>query len=57
MEHSKPKVVITGITGFIGSQVCKAYLDDGSFRVRGTVRDKNNEERIAPIRKAFGAQF
>ena len=57
MEHSKPKVVITGITGFIGSQVCKYYLEDGSFRVRGTVRDKNNTTKIAPIKKALGSLF
>jgi nucleoside-diphosphate-sugar epimerase len=25
--------------------------------VRGTVRDKSNETKIAPLRKAFGAHF
>jgi len=28
-------------------------LQNGSFKVRGTVRDKNNEVKIKPIRDAF----
>jgi dihydroflavonol-4-reductase len=57
VESSKSKVVITGITGFLGSHVCDVYLKDGSFHVRGTVRDKKNEKKIDPIRKAFGENF
>ena len=33
------------------------FLEDGGFRVRGTVRDKNNEAKLAPIREAFGEHF
>jgi len=33
------------------------FLEDGGYRVRGTVRDKNNEAKLAPIRKAFGDHF
>ncbi len=54
VESLTPKVVITGITGFLGSHVCNVFLKDGGFQVRGTVRDKNNEKKIAPIKKAFG---
>jgi nucleoside-diphosphate-sugar epimerase len=50
-------VLITGISGFIGSQVCNYFLKDGGYTVRGTVRDKNNEEKIAPLKKAFGDDF
>lgn len=57
MESNKPIVVITGISGFVGSQVCKAFLEDGSFHVKGTVRDKNNKNRIAPIEKGLGELF
>ena len=57
VESSKKKVVITGITGFLGSHVCDYFLKDGSFEVRGTVRDKNNETKLAPLRKAFGENF
>ena len=38
----KPIVTLTGVTGYIGSVVCKMFLEDGNYRVRGTVRDKNN---------------
>ena len=57
MESSKKKVVITGITGYLGSHVCKLFLEDGSYSVRGTVRDKNNEKKIKPLRDAFGSNF
>ena len=46
----KKKVVITGIAGYLGSWVTKLFLEDGSFQVRGTVRDKNNEKKIDPLR-------
>ena len=53
----KPLVTLTGITGYLGSQTCLMFLQDGGFRVRGTVRDKNCEARIAPLREAFGDLF
>jgi len=37
--------------------VCRIFLQDGSFQVRGTVRDKNNEKKVAPLRSAFGNLF
>ncbi len=57
VESTRAKVVITGITGFLGSYVCDYFLKDGGYHVRGTVRDKNNEKKVAPIRKAFGENF
>ena len=53
----RPIVTLTGVTGYLGSQVCLLYLKDGGFRVRGTVRDKSNEAKLAPLREAFGALF
>jgi nucleoside-diphosphate-sugar epimerase len=50
-------VLITGVSGYVGSQVCNYFLKDGGFTVRGTVRDKDNEKRIAPLRDAFGEDF
>ena len=32
-------------------------MQDGGYRVRGTVRDKNNEAKVAPLREAFGEHF
>ncbi|TNV77191.1 hypothetical protein FGO68_gene5942 [Halteria grandinella] len=52
-----PKVCITGISGYIGSQVTLSYLKDGGFRVRGTVRDPTNEAKVGPLRKAFGEEL
>jgi uncharacterized protein YbjT (DUF2867 family) len=57
VETTQSKVVITGITGFLGSHICNVFLKDGGFQVRGTVRDKRNERKIGPIRKAFGENF
>ena len=32
-------------------------MNNGSFRVRGTVRSKANEERLQPLRDAFGHYY
>lgn len=56
-SSSKKKVVITGISGYLGSYVCDTFLRDGGFQVRGTVRDTKNEKKIAPLKKAFGDMF
>jgi nucleoside-diphosphate-sugar epimerase len=57
VEGQKPIVTITGISGFIGSQVCLDFLKSGEYQVRGTVRDSKNEAKISPLRKAFGEYF
>ncbi len=57
VESTKKKVVITGISGFLGSTVTKLFLEDGGYTVRGTVRDTKNEKKLAPLRKAFGDRF
>ena len=54
MESSKPLVTIFGITGFLGSHTCLTFLKDGGYRVRGTLRDKTKEEKVKPVREAFG---
>ena len=53
----KEIVTITGISGFLGSQVCLQFLQDGCYKVRGTVRSKTNEKKIGPLRQAFGELF
>jgi dihydroflavonol-4-reductase len=57
MESTKPKVVITGVSGYLGSHVCLSFLRDGGYQVRGTVRDPNNESKVGPLRKAFGEEL
>lgn len=50
MEEAKKAVVlVTGITGFLASQIAFQLLKSG-YRVRGTVRDKTNEKKLKPIR-------
>ena len=49
-----PLVVITGVSGYIGSWVAKVFLDSGKYRVRGTVRDVSNQEKLEPVLKGIG---
>ena len=53
MDSSKEKVLITGISGYLCSHVCNYFLQDGTYHVRGSVRDKNNEKKIQPLKNAF----
>jgi dihydroflavonol-4-reductase len=53
VESSKQKVLITGISGYLGSHVARVFLEDGSFEVSGTVRDPNNETKIKPLREGI----
>jgi nucleoside-diphosphate-sugar epimerase len=59
MEKSGKKVLITGVSGFLGSWVLKKFIEckDQKFDVRGTVRDPTNEEKIAPLRESIGGSF
>ena len=41
------------MSGYIGSQVTKYFLEKGTFKVKGTVRDPENEAKIAPLRVGF----
>jgi len=56
-ELKNTKVVVTGVTGFVGSWVTKLLLEEGNYKVRGTVRDPNNQEKLEPLKKAFGDKF
>lgn len=52
-----PLVTITGISGYVGAQVCLHFLKDGNFKVRGTVRSVKNAAKIDPLKKAFKEYF
>ena len=56
MQSSAKKILITGVSGFLGSNCAKAFLDSG-YIVRGTVRSVNNPAKIDPLREAFGPAF
>mmetsp|Transcript_42555 Transcript_42555/g.56161 ORF Transcript_42555/g.56161 Transcript_42555/m.56161 type:complete len:347 (+) Transcript_42555:23-1063(+) len=52
--RAKPTVTITGISGYLGSHVCKLYLESDKYKVRGTVRNKDDEAKMADLKEAFG---
>jgi nucleoside-diphosphate-sugar epimerase len=37
--------------------VCLTYLKDGTYDVRGTVRDPSNAAKLAPLKKAYGEEL
>jgi nucleoside-diphosphate-sugar epimerase len=57
VESTKPTVLITGVSGYLGSHVALEFLKDGTYTVKGTVRDTKNLSKIEPLRKAFGEHF
>jgi len=48
------QIAVTGATGFIGSEVVTVLLERG-YTVHGTVRDPENEAKIAPLLELEGA--
>ena len=50
----KPLVTITGITGYIGAECAMQFLNDGNYKIRGTVRDPKNKAKMDPLKAAFG---
>ena len=52
-----PLVLITGVTGYIGSQVLHSFLENGSFKIRGTVRSLQNAKKIDPLKEFFGEKW
>jgi dihydroflavonol-4-reductase len=45
LSKSESLILITGITGFLGSQCCALCLEQG-YKVRGTVRSKQNTAKL-----------
>ena len=50
-------MTITGISGYIGAHVALACLEDGGFKVRGTVRNKDDPAKLEQYKVAFGKHF
>ncbi len=45
-DDGVPRVLVTGASGYIASHLVKALLEDGRFRVRGTVRSLKNQKKV-----------
>ena len=48
-EDDVPIVLVTGASGYIGMYIVKQLLEQGHYRVRGTVRDKNRNDKVKPL--------
>ena len=59
MESSKETILITGITGYIGSAIGKVFLDMGGdrYNYKAAVRNISNPARLDPLRLAYGDNF
>lgn len=42
-------VLVTGASGFVATHIVRLLLQEG-YRVRGTLRDMNNELKLQPLR-------
>jgi nucleoside-diphosphate-sugar epimerase len=50
IEHKNAKVLVTGVTGYVGSHVARQLLLHG-YKVRGTVRNASDEEKMNKLRQ------
>ena len=41
-----PIVLVTGASGFVATHLIKQLLEQGRYRVRGTVRNKKRQEKV-----------
>ena len=49
-QDDVPIALVTGASGFLASHIVKQLLEQGRFRVRGTVRSLENEKKVKPLR-------
>ena len=50
-EDDVPIALVTGASGYLASHIVKQLLEQGRFRVRGTVRSLENETKVKPLRE------
>ena len=55
---AKETITITGVSGFVGSQMLNYCIKNFSdkFKIRGTVRDKENEIKMGPLQDYFTSE-
>ncbi|XP_046853004.1 phenylacetaldehyde reductase-like [Xenia sp. Carnegie-2017] len=50
MAEEAKLVLVSGASGFVASHIIYQLLQSNEYRVRGTVRDVNNEEKTKPLK-------
>ena len=45
-DDGVPIVLVTGASGFVATHLIKQLLEQGRYRVRGTVRSKKRQEKV-----------
>ena len=45
-DDGVPIALVTGASGFIATHLIKQLLEQGRYRVRGTVRSKKKQEKV-----------
>ena len=45
-DDGVPIVLVTGASGFVATHLIKQLLEQGRYRVRGTVRNKKRQEKV-----------
>jgi nucleoside-diphosphate-sugar epimerase len=53
-SDTRERVLITGVSGFLGNHVCKIFLEDGTYKVRGSTTNPKNPAKRDGIRQACG---
>ncbi|XP_076353096.1 uncharacterized protein LOC143248547 [Tachypleus tridentatus] len=52
MSQVKPRVLVTGASGYIALHIIRLLLKEG-YHVRGTVRKINNETKVKPVKEIY----
>ena len=45
-DDDVPIALVTGASGFVATHLIKQLLEQGRYRVRGTVRDKRKQDKV-----------
>ena len=48
-DDDVPIVLVTGASGFIATHMIKQLLEQGRYRVKGTVHDRRRQEKVKLI--------
>jgi dihydroflavonol-4-reductase len=51
------KVVVTGVTGFLGSWLTYMLIENGSYSVRATMRNSKDQSKLDKIKGGFKEKF